>query len=321
MFTIFRKEIADHFNSTRFLILFCLVLCVALLTTYMVSMNLRSQLSGGAKAEYIFLMLFTTSGQFFSTGGQFFSLTQFIAFFGPLIGIIMGFDAINRERTSGTLAKLLSQPVYRDAIINAKFLAGIVTITIVFVSLVLLLSGLGMVAIGVVPSGQEAARLAMYMLISIAYVGFWLGMAILFSIIFRSIGTAALASVALWIFVSFFIGFGSSLIADAIVPVERNDPEVIVKNARIGAGISRVSPLNLYSDATSTIMDPYRKTTKSFVLVGPMERDSMSRFDNPLSLLQSILVVAPYLTTILAMTAVCFGISYLIFMRQEIRSI
>lgn len=314
MFTIFRKEIADHFNSTRFLILFCLVVCVALLTTYTVGMNLRSEISGGAKIEYLFLMLFTTSGQFFS-------LTQFIAFFGPLIGIIMGFDAINRERSAGTLSKLLSQPVYRDAIINAKFLAGIVTIAIMFVSLVLLLSGLGMVAIGVVPSGQEAARLAVYMLISIAYVGFWLGMAILFSIILRSIGTAALASVALWIFVSFFVGFGSGLIADVIAPTDQNNPELMLKNARIAGAISRVSPVNLYSDATSTIMDPYRKTTKSFVLVGPMEKISMSRFNSALSLWQSILVVAPYLTTLVALTAVCFAVSYLVFMRQEVRSI
>ena len=314
MFTVFRKEMADHFNSTRFLILFCLVICVALLTTYTVSMNIRSELSGGAKMQYLFLMLFTTSGEFFS-------LTQFIAFFGPLIGIIMGFDAINRERNSGTLSKVLSQPVYRDAIINGKFLAGIVTVLIMFVSLVLLISGLGMVGIGVVPSAEEVARLVLYMLVSIAYVGFWLGLAILLSIVFRSIGTSALAAVALWIFVSFFIGFGSSFIADAIAPTAQNDPEQLLKNQRIVEAINRVSPVNLYSDATSTIMDPYRKTTKSFVLVGPMERMSMSRFNNTLPLTQSILVVAPYLSTVLALTVICFGISYLIFMRQEVRSI
>lgn len=314
MFTIFRKEIADHFHSTRFLILFCLVTCVALLTTYMVSMNLRSELSQGAKSEYLFLMLFTTSGQFFS-------LTQFVAFFGPLIGIIMGFDAINRERNTGTLSKLLSQPVYRDAIVNGKFLAGIVTISIMFVSLILLLSGLGLAVIGVVPSAEEVARLVLYMLVSIVYVGFWLGLAILFSIIFRSIGTSALAGVALWILVSFFIGFGSGLIADAIAPAEEGHPDQVLKNQRIAETIRRASPVNLYSDATSTIMDPYRKTTKSFVLIGPMEKISMSRFNSALPLGQSMLVVAPYLTTLLALTVVCFGFSYVVFMKQEVRSI
>lgn len=314
MFTIFRKEIADHFSSTRFLILFCLVICVALLTTYMVSMNLRSELSGGAKIEYLFLMLYTTSGQFFS-------LTQFIAFFGPLIGIIMGFDAINRERSTGTLSKLLSQPVHRDAIINGKFLAAVVTVSIVFLSLILLISGLGLLRVGVVPSADEVARLVLYMLIGIVYVGFWLGLAILFSILFRSIGTSALAAVAVWIFVSFFIGFGSSLIADAVVPAEQDNPDRVLKNQQVAEAISRVSPVNLYSDATSTLMDPYRKTTKSLVLVGPMEKISMSRFNNALPFVQSVLVVAPYLTTLLALTAICFGISYLVFMRQEIRSI
>lgn len=314
MFTIFRKEIADHFNSTRFLILFCLVICVASLTTYMVSMNLRSELGSGTKLQHLFLMLFTTSGQFFS-------LTQFIAFFGPLIGIIMGFDSINRERNEGTLSKLLSQPVYRDAIINGKFLAGIVTISIMFVSLILLLSGMGLVVIGVVPTAEEIARLVLYMMISIVYIAFWLGLAILFSILFRSIGTSALAGVAMWILVSFFVGFGSGLIADAVAPVEEGNPDQILKNQRIAETIRKVSPVNLYSDATATIMDPYRKTTKSFVLIGPMERISMSRFNSALPLGQSILVVAPYLITLLALTVVCFGFSYVIFIKQEVRAI
>ena len=313
MFTVFRKEIADHFSSTRFLILFCLVICVALLTTYMVSMNLRTAISEGTRIEHLFLMLFTTSGQFFS-------LTQFIAFFGPLIGIIMGFDAINRERSTGTLSKVLSQPVYRDAIINGKFLAGIVTVAIVFISLTLLIAGLGMVVIGVVPTGEELGRLVVYMLISIVYVGFWLGLSILFSIFFRSIGTSALAAVALWIFVSFFVGFAANLVADAVAPVEHENTEQTEKNQRIAEAIGRISPVKLYSDATLRIVDPSRLPRKGMVLGGPMELISISRFNNPLPLAQSPLMVAPYLTTLLAEAAVCFAIAYVVFMRQEVRS-
>lgn len=313
MLTIFRKELADHFSSIRFLILFCLVVCVSLLTTYTVGMNLSSQISGGTRIAYLFLMLFTTSGQFFS-------LTQFIAFFGPLIGIIMGFDAINRERSSGTLAKILSQPVYRDAIINGKFLAGMATIGIMFTSLILLIAGMGLVVIGVEPSLEELARLLCYLLISWVYVGFWLGLAILFSILFRSIGTAALASVALWIVVSFFVGFGSSLIADMVYPVEEGNRDQAIKHAQLTEACNRVSPVNLYSDATQMVMDPYRKTNKNVVLVGPMESLSMRRFSGALPFSQSMLVVAPYLISLLALTVVCFGVSYVVFMRQEIRS-
>ena len=41
---------------------------------------------------------------------------------------------------------------------------------------------------------------------------------------------------------------------------------------------------------------------------------------NPLSLVQSLLLIWPYLTIMVSLSAVCFGISYVIFMRQEIRA-
>ncbi len=313
MLTIFRKELADHFSSTRFLILFCLIAMVALITTYMVGASLQQQLAGVAKPKYVFLMLFTASGQFFS-------LSQFITIFGPLIGLIMGFDAINRERNSGTLSKIIAQPIYRDAVINGKFLAGVVTVTVIMVAILLLITGLGLIVVGVVPGMEELGRLFVYLVISVAYISFWLGLSILFSIFFRSIATSALAAVAFWIFFSFFISFTSSLLANAISPVDnQQDVKQVVANNKIARGINLISPVVLYSESTSTILDPFRKTTKSMVMVGRMEQISMQRFQNPLPLGQSILVVFPYLITLLALTIVCFGFSYLTFMRQEVR--
>ena len=200
MWTICRKELADHFTSARFLILFCLVLMLTLVSTYMAATNVHEALEGTSKPAQIFLLLFTTPGKFLS-------LVQFIAFFGPLLGIIMGFDAVNRERQHRTLAKLVSQPIFRDAVINGKFLAGVVTVSLVLVSLLLLLSAVGLMTVGVVPGPEEIGRLVIYLIISIGYVSFWLGLAILFSILFRSLATSALASVALWVFFSFFINF------------------------------------------------------------------------------------------------------------------
>lgn len=314
MLTIFGKELADHFSSTRFLILFCLITMIALVSTYMVGAGLKEGLEGVTKPKYVFLMLFTASGQFFS-------LAQFIAFFGPLIGLIMGFDAINRERNSGTLSKLVSQPIYRDAVINGKFLAGVTTISIMLVSLVLLISGLGLLTVGVVPGIEEAARLFVYLVISIAYISFWLGLSILFSILLRSVATSALAAVAFWIFFSFFISFGANLLAGAVAPVDNpENQEQQMRQYKVARAANLVSPVNLYSGATSTILDPFRKTTKGMVMMGQLEKISLSRFQNPLPLGQSIMVVVPYLTTLLSLTFICFGVSYLTFMRQEIRS-
>lgn len=315
MWTICRKELADHFSSTRFLILFCLILMAALVSTYMAASSVREALEGMAKPSQVFLLLFTTPGKFFS-------LVQFIAFFGPLLGIVMGFDAVNRERQHRTLAKLVSQPIFRDAVINGKFLAGVITVGVVLLSMLLLLTGLGLIAVGVVPGLDEVGRLAVYLLVSVAYVSFWLGLAILFSIVFRSLATSALAAVALWIFFSFFIGFAADLVADAVAPVRNpRDAEEVVASRRVSDAASLVSPAVLYSQATSTVLDPYRRTRSNLVLTGPMERISLERFQNPLPLDQSILVVWPYLTLLVAMTLVCFGLSYVVFMRQEIRSV
>lgn len=316
--TIFRKELEDHFSSTRFLLLSALIIMVGVIITAMVGMSIQEELKGMTKPTLIFLFLFTSTGKLFS-------FIQFIAFFGPLIGIILGFDSINRERISRTLSKIVSQPIYRDSIINAKFLAGVVVISIVLLAIVLLISGLGIRLIGVVPGPEEAWRLIVYLIISILYIAFWLGISILFSVIFRSTATSALASLAVWIFFSFFVGLGAGFLADAIAPVSQSgaqvDPEMLIRHERIQRVTSLFSPMTLYSEATTTILDPMRKTTRSLILMGPMERLSLSRFQNPLPLLQSLFIVTPHIISIIAITFLCFGVCYFIFMRQEIRTI
>lgn len=318
VFTIYRKEMEDHFSSIRFLLIAALIVMVGVIIASMVGMSMQEELKGIAKPNFVFLLLFTSTGKLFS-------FTQFIGLLGPLIGIILGFDAVNRERTGRTLSKLVSQPIYRDAIINAKFLAGVTMITIVMASLVLIISGLGIRLIGVVPGADEVWRLLIYLILSILYISFWLGAAILFSVVFRSTATSALASLAAWIFLSFFVGLGGGFLADAIAPMNQTADvaqatEAFIKNDQVQRIASLLSPATLYGDATSTILDPLRKTPRSFIMMGPLERLSLSRFQNPLPLMQSVVIVAPFLISLIAITFVCFGICYMVFMRQEIRS-
>jgi ABC-2 type transport system permease protein len=96
--------------------------------------------------------------------------------------------------------------------------------------------------------------------------------------------------------------------------------QAILRHERTREIVGSFSPITLYSQAASTILDPTRNTTRSLILMGPMERLSLSRFQNPLPLLQSTLIVMPYLVSLLAITVVCFAICYACFMRQEIRS-
>jgi len=312
---IYRKELADHFSSYRFLILFALIAMVGFITSYMAGINLRESLEGVARPKFVFLMLFNLPGALFS-------LVQFVAFFGPLMGLVLGFDAVNREKAHGTMIKLVSQPIYRDSVINGKFLAGVTTITIMLVSIVLVISGFGLILLGVVPGIEEIWRIVIYLVISIFYISFWLGVSILFSIAFRSITTSALTSFALWIFLSFFISMGASVLANSIAPVDSQggtNQMTLIKNNKIKESVSLFSPMVLYSQASSTIIDPTQKTTSSLILMGPMERLSISRFQNPLSLGQSIVVVYPHIVALVAITLICFALSYTLFMTQEIR--
>ena len=315
--TIIKKELADHFSSNRFTIIFALIAMISLITAYMVGLNIRKELEGVAKPQFIFLMLFTSSGALFS-------LVQFVAFFGPLVGLVLGFDTINRERNQGTLSKLLSQPIYRDVVINGKFLAGVVMIAVMMVSIVLVITGLGLIILGIIPGLEEIWRILIYLVISIIYISFWLGVAILFSILFRSTATSALAALAVWIFFSFFISLGANVLANAFNSNPATaSPETIVRRAKIVKAFLLTSPMELYTDATATIIDPTRKSARSVIATGPgpMESLSMARFSGPLPLSQSILIVLPYIISLIAITVVCFAISYVVFMRQEIRSL
>jgi len=311
-----KKELADHLSSYRFIILFSLILMVSLILVYTAAGGIEEDLKGSRLPKFVFLMLFTSSKVNFS-------LVQFVAFFGPLIGIIMGFDSINRERNEGTLSKILSQPIYRDTVINGKFLAGLIIIGLMMASIILIITGLGIYSVGVKPGLEEFWRIFIYMIISIVYISLWLGVSILFSVLFRSVATSALASFAIWIFFSFFLSFGiNALISEIVSSVGQDYGEAMLKISRIEQVLSFMSPMMLYSDSTTTIIDPMRRTLNPYtVQLGLMEQASLTRFSGPLALAQSFLLVTPYIVYLIALTVISFLVSYIVFIRQEIRSV
>jgi ABC-2 type transport system permease protein len=316
LLTIYWKELGDHFSSTRFIITCILVLLVSLIIAFMVGTGLKEGLQGIAKPSFVFLMLFTSSGKLFS-------LISFIAFFGPFMGILLGFDAMNRERSAHTLSKLVSQPIYRDSIINGKFLAGVVTIGITLLAIILLISGLGLLLVGVIPGPEEIWRLAIYYVISVFYISFWLALSILFSVVFRSMATSLFAAIACWIIFSYAVPFTAGPLGDALSPVDQQaaarNPEIVIQNLQMKKMVSLISPMTLYSEGTTTVLDPLVNTTQ-VRLMGPLERLSISRFQSPLPLSESVYLVFPHLISLIAITLVFFAISYLAFMRQEVRS-
>jgi len=306
MTAILRKELADYFTSIRVLVLFLVVLLASAAGLYADYQGIR----GAGAGEFVFLRLFTTSGEALP------SLIFFIGLFVPIIGIALGFDAINSERTGGTLSRILAQPIYRDSVINGKFLAGIVTLTIMVTTMLLLVGGYGLRMIGVPPTAEEIIRLFLYLFLIVIYGSFWIGLAILFSILFRRIAASLLVSITLWLFFSFFILMIAPAIANALAPIAENSTEVvIIHNAELQQMLMRLSPGILFQEATTVLLLPL---VRSLGVITMSQAAYM--MPNPLNLGQSIILIWPHITSLVSLSVICFAISYVLFMRQEIRA-
>ena len=304
-----RKELADHLKSKRFLILLLLIGCTSFASLYGAISGLSDAIQ--SDSNFIFLKLYTSSGSSIP------SCMSFIALLGPIVGLALGFDAINSERSNGTLNRLVSQPIYRDAIIVGKFLAGTIVIAIVIFSMGIALGAVGMAATGLVPDVEEVLRILIFLFFTVVYIAFWLAMSILFSVICRHSATSALASISVWIFFAIFMSLVANIVANAVYPVNDQYGTMInsLNNYTLNQNLNRISPYYLYSEAVSTIMNPSVRSVN--VVTVSQLTGAISGY---LSLGQSLLLVWPHLTGLAALMLIAFGGSYVGFMRQEIRS-
>ncbi len=187
------KELSDHLTGIRMIVLEWLVVLMALGVVYTGIQQIREV---SAEDPFLFLRLFTRAGEGLP------SFVSVLSFLVPLVAIGIGFDLVNSERNQRTLSRILAQPIYRDALLFGKFLAGLFTITIMLVSLWLMVIGLGILTLGLPPGAEEVARAVAMLVVTVIYAGVWLALALLFSIIFRSAATAALAALGLWLFLT-----------------------------------------------------------------------------------------------------------------------
>lgn len=304
---LFRKEMADHIRSRRFLLILALVAVSGFASLY----GALESISGAGEGEFLFLQLFTASGSSIP------SFASFIALLGPFVGLTLGFDAINSERSGGTLNRLLSQPIYRDSVINGKFLAG----AVIIFTMVLVMGGLagamGLLVIGVPPSLEEVGRILVFLLFTGVYICFWLGLSILFSVLCRHAATSALAVIACWLFFTIFLSMLAGIVAAALFPVNGGWDGLLnlMDNYRCELYLNRFSPYYLYGEAVTTILNPGVRTIG---IVTNAQLDGAVAGYLPFG--QSLLLVWPHLTGMCAMTLAAFVLSYVKFMRQEIRS-
>ncbi|MGB6759670.1 MAG: ABC transporter permease [Xanthobacteraceae bacterium] len=304
------KELSDHLTSLRMRVLEWLVVLVALAALYGAIQQIKDTT---AEDPFLFLRLFTTSREPLP------SFVSFLSVLVPLMAIGLGFDAVNGEHNRRTLSRILSQPIYRDALLFGKFLAGLVTLSISLITLWLLVIGLGLLLIGIPPGAEEIARSFVFLLVTTVYAGVWLALALLFSILTRSAATAALVTLGLWLFITFIWPVLAGAVAQAIVPP---DPRYMALGlqtpgtAELEQILARLSPSTLYAEVVVALLDP---TTRA---LGPIYLSQLQGavLGAPLPLGESILIAWPQMVAMIATAMLLFVVGYVIFQRQEVRA-
>jgi ABC-2 type transport system permease protein len=306
--TVTLKELADHLSSARMRVLEWLVILTAFAALYGAIQQVKDTT---AEDPFVFLRLYTVARA---------PLPSFVAILGfliPLMAIGLGFDAVNGEYNRRTMSRILSQPIYRDALLLGKFLAGLATMAISLVCLWLLVVGMGLVLLGVPPNTEEIVRSLFFLVIALAYAGVWLSVAILLSIVFRSPATAALVSLGLWLFLAVLWPMLAPAIAQIISP-----PDILgrptVAMIEWMQGLGRVSPNQLFAEAVQAVLSP---STRSFDLIRLIiSQAEGTDLTAPLPLSESLLLAWPQIVGLIAASIVLFVVGYVAFQRQEVRA-
>ncbi len=304
--TVVAKETADHLSSARMRILEALIFLTAIAAAYAAIRQIRDTIG---ESPFLFLRLLTMAQE---------PLPSFIALLGfliPLVAIALAFDSVNGEFNRRTLSRVLAQPIYRDALLLGKFLAGLLSLTIGLTSLWLLVIGLGLLLLGLPPSTEEMVRMLGFLVATIAYGGVWMALAMLFSVLFRAPATAALAALGTWLVMSLFWSVITPIVATLIAGPPEGVLGPNIAYIQTQTIVDRLSPNTLYADSALALLHP---TTRALGPVLVTLGEAQSMIPAPLPVTQSFVLIWPELTGLIAASILIFAIAYVLFQRQEI---
>ena len=310
------KELGDHLLSVRFIVLLIVLGLAAAIPLYFAADLIRAAAPQASAAPAVFLALFTIGSQDYS----FLRVDSFVAIVAPLLGLAFAFDAINGERSEGTLPRLLAQPIYRDDVINGKFAAGLAVIGVVLVAVIGIIAGFGIFRLGIVPDSEEIVRLVVWIAVTFVYVGLWLAFGLLLSVVVRRAATSALIGFGIWFVLTIFGGLILDIVASRHLTADGVDARGADRPGPDPAVHQPAPAGQLYSEVTAVLLDP--RSNPQLDLPGSLGQAQQAAQQVPtlLAFDQSLLLVMPQVVALVALTVVCFGLAYVAFMRQEVRA-
>jgi ABC-2 type transport system permease protein len=307
------KELADHLDGIRMVLLGLLTLLCAAVPFILIYIFPQRE----ASVDAPFLRLF---------GPGFLTVTWMLTLLIPLVAIGLGFDSVSGEHSRRTLSRILAQPIYRDALLAGKFIAGLFVLTTNILCLWMLIVGFGLIWLGLPPGIEEFARSLIFVGLAIIYAGVWLALAMLLSVLFRSSVTAVLVSLGLWLFLSVLWPIIAYVLGVIIAPERMPFPFSLSGQIfhdpiteRWQQMLARLSPSQLFEDAVTAILSPTTHSLGTKVdQVMQMQQGLVANAALPLR--ESLLIAWPLAVGLVATVIVLFVATYVAFQRQEVRA-
>ena len=271
----------------------------------------------------------------------YYSITNPFYMVGMFLAMIIGFDILTKEKDEGTLKSLLSRPLYRDSLINGKAIAAVALIAVVL-ACTFLVTGAVLLLNNIVPQGDDLARMVALYLVTMLYMVAFFAISMMVSALSKNTSMALLVSICI-IVVLYELPSVSSPIITAVIgdwpqyPQTNYDPngdpvaqqqlqeqqqkqyqqlqqDYYNKETLLNDVLNGISPEYQYSEIAGALST----RTPQGQLIGTdylaAEHKSLNR-----TVWQSLADVWVGLLVILVEIVVAFAVSYVKFLRMDIR--
>ena len=285
--SIASRDFSDMVRSKRFLVLivfFTSLMMIPMVSIYVQVIQRDPDMQG-----------FPMPTRFLGMMG--YLLTGTFVMFAPVIGVGLGCDAISGEREKGTLKIIMAQPIYRDTVINGKFVAATSAVSLAILITSLWIVGSSTILLGVTPTVPETLRIGLYFAFSILFTMTFYGSAAFISTIIKKTSLSVILSVTMWAVFSFVIPMIASMIAMTMTYGDWRSYTAVYET------IYALSPSYHFNKIGEHLLGTYGAWN------GVGEASIMS----------SLMYAGPNILVLAIVTTLFFIVSYIAFTRQEIR--
>ncbi|MGH2607054.1 MAG: ABC transporter permease, partial [Anaerolineales bacterium] len=108
----------------------------------------------------------------------------------------------------------------------------------------------------------------------------------------------------------------ADVLTPILSPVRFGEEAELIRQAEVGLALARISPNTLYGEIVLAMLNPAVRAL-GFVLPSQLQGAILG---TPLPLSQSLALIWPHLTGLIATVILLFAASYVLFQRQEVRA-